>query len=284
MSLLKKFIEFAMGNFLVLIIGFISSPIITRIISPEEMGKFSIFNTITSLLLIFITLGVDQSYVRFYFEEEEECRSSLLRKCVKITLISNIFVSICMIVLYKPISYFVIEKKSIIIVLLIILHLNWSIISRFALLQIRMKQRGKLYSTLNVVLKLSYLVFVGLLYILFKNNYNTLVIATILSNIVITVMAVAIERKDWFQNNKSKLKVSRKEILKFGIPVAFSMAITWIFQSIDRVTIKEICGYSELGYYTGAMNIIALLNAVQGAFTTFWTPVALEHYSTNPKK
>ena len=44
-SLLKKFIEFGMGNLIVLITGFISSPIITRLVLPEELGKFSMFNT-----------------------------------------------------------------------------------------------------------------------------------------------------------------------------------------------------------------------------------------------
>ena len=60
------------------------------------------------------------------------------------------------------------------------------------------------------------------------------------------------------------------------------MAITWIFRSIDRVSIKELAGYGEVGIYNGAMTIVALLNAVQGTFTTFWTPVAFETYSLEP--
>ena len=53
-GLLKKFIEFGMGNFIVLITGFISSPIITRLVMPDELGKFSLFNTLTNLFLFII--------------------------------------------------------------------------------------------------------------------------------------------------------------------------------------------------------------------------------------
>ena len=58
--MLKKFVEYAIGNFLALLLGFISSPIITRIIAPEEMGKFSLFNTMTSLLFLVIMVGTNQ--------------------------------------------------------------------------------------------------------------------------------------------------------------------------------------------------------------------------------
>ena len=39
----------------------------------------------------------------------------------------------------------------------------------------------------------------------------------------------------------------------------------------------------QLYGYSGAMTIIALLNTFQGAFTTFWTPVAYEKYNKNPE-
>ena len=73
-KLFKKFIEFGIGNLIVLITGFISSPIITRLILPEEFGKFSMFNTLTSLFSFILMLGLDQSYIRFFYEEDEELR------------------------------------------------------------------------------------------------------------------------------------------------------------------------------------------------------------------
>ena len=61
MSLFKKFITFAMGNGIVFILSFISTPIITRIIDADNMGKFSMFTTIGTLILLITMLGLDQT-------------------------------------------------------------------------------------------------------------------------------------------------------------------------------------------------------------------------------
>ena len=83
-NLFKKFMEYGIGSIITLLLGFISSPIITRLISPEENGKFSMFNTVIDLLLVIIVLGLDQSYVRYYYEEDENNRGKLLRQCIKL--------------------------------------------------------------------------------------------------------------------------------------------------------------------------------------------------------
>ena len=93
-KLFKKFIEFGIGNLIVLITGFISSPIITRLLLPEEFGKFSMFNTLTSLFLFILMLGLDQSYIRFFYEEDEEVRGKLLVRVVKLSMIVNIILGL----------------------------------------------------------------------------------------------------------------------------------------------------------------------------------------------
>lgn len=279
-NLFKKFIQFAIGNGIVLILGFISAPIITRIISPSEMGKFSMFNTITNLLLVIVLLGIDQSYVRYYYEEED--KSQLLKRCIKIPLVVNFIFCALFLIFYKYISIYIVDEVNFLLVVLIVFHLFGSIFSRFALIQIRMKQRAKLYSLLNILMKIFYLIFIAVFFVLYKDSYMTLILATIIANLLMTLFAIYIEKKEWFGKGRNKLKTVDRELIRYGIPFVFSMAVTWIFQSADRIAIKQFCGYDEVGLYSGAMNIISLLNACQGAFTTFWVPVAYEKYSDNP--
>lgn len=284
MDLFKKFVEFAMGNGIVLVLGFVSSPIITRIISPLEMGKFSMFNTWINLLLLVVLLGLDQSYVRFYYDESLDGRRKLLIKCTGITFVTSTVLIIFLLLFYKQISFYIVDEVSFIVIILVIIHLLFSILSRFSLLNIRMKQRAKLYSFINVVLKVAYLIGVFIFFNFYKDNYMTLVLATVISNILVAILSVLLEKEDWLIfNKKINMNVSTKEIIHYGLPFIFSMSITWLFQSIDRISIKEFCGYGEVGIYSGAMNIIVLLIACQGAFTTFWAPVAFERYSKNPE-
>ena len=276
--------QFAMGNGIVLFLGVIATPIITRIINPEEMGKFSMFNTVANLLLLVVCLGIDQAYIRFYYDEDESNRGKLLDKCIKIPMAINMVLTVFILILYKPLSMYMVAEESIIIIVLLVIHITGSIISRFSLLQVRMRQRAKFYSFLNILMKMSYLILVSIFFTVLNNNYIILVLATIFSNILMAIVGIVVERKEWFNFNKmDHLKTSTKEIVMYGIPFIFSMAITWLFQSIDRIAIKEFCGYSQVGLYSGAMNIISLLNACQGAFTTFWIPVAYEKYCNNPE-
>ena len=283
-SLIKKFIEFALGNGIALILGFISSPIITRLVMPEEFGKFSMFNTVTNLLLIVVMLGLDQSYVRFFYEEEDDNRGKLLIKTIKYPLIVNIILSILLIIFYKPMSSFIIGRYSFFIIVILIIQNTFSLINRFACLLIRMEQKGKLYSLIQVITKLFYIIFVLLLFKIFNRDYRTLVVSTTLSTVIVTMLAIFVEKDKWFLNkqNTGELKTSTKELFLFGMPLILSTAIIWIFQSIDRLFINVYSGYTELGIYSSAFSIISLLNAIQGTFTTFWVPVANEKYKNNP--
>lgn len=282
-KLFKKFLEFAIGNGIVLILGVISSPIITRLILPEEMGRFSIFTMVTSLVVLVTMVGSDQAYIRYYNEEDEEGRKKLLRKTIKIPLLFNLVVGIVLILLYKPVSKYISGQVSFNLALLLLIHTTFNIISNFALIHVRMKQKAKMYSFLSILCKLVYLGMACLLFLVFRNNYIVLVLATIISNVVMAIVGIIVERKDWFSEGKKvEINTSTKEILKYGTPFIFSMSIIWIFQSIDRISLQAYWGDAEVGLYAGAMQIINLLNTVQGAFTTFWIPVAFERFSNNP--
>lgn len=106
-----------------------------------------------------------------------------------------------------------------------------------------------------------------------------LVYATVISNILATIIAIVAERDLWSHKNfRGKIHTTSQELLKYGTPMIFTFLITWLFQSSDRLFIKHYQGYKELGIYSAAFSIIALLNAVQMAFSMFWVPVAYEKY------
>lgn len=283
-GLLKKFIEFSIGNGIVLLLGFISSPIITRIISPDQYGKASMFTTFTSLIVLIATMGMDQAYIRYFNDEEDKNRGGLLGKSIGITLVLNVIIGVFILLFYKKASIFIVDEQSLFLVILILIHNTFGIIGNFSLIHVRMKQRGKAYSVITVINKVSYLIFIGIFYFLFKDHYLTIVIATILSNIVRMLWSIYIEKCDWKNVKRvNEVKTTTKELIFYGMPFIFSMAITWLFQSIDKVSLRIFSTYAEIGLYSGAMTIIGLLNNCQAAFTTFWTPVAYEKYSNNPE-
>ncbi|WP_410981429.1 lipopolysaccharide biosynthesis protein [Bacillus pacificus] len=284
-NLLKKFLEYALGSGIVLIIGFISSPLNTRLFSPTEFGKFSMFLLITNVLNALLLVGLDQSFVRYFHEEEEKDRGKLLYKNLKIPILMCLVSCIVIVIFYKQLAQGIFGVSSNQLLILLILNNFFMILNRFALLAIRMQQKGKLYSSTQVIQKVLNIVLIIMFFMFFHNNFIVLVYAFVISNILVTIVAIYYERRLWssIKQKSVELNTTNTELLKFGAPLVFTFLVTWLFQSIDRIFIQQYNDYNELGIYSAAFSIIALLNAVQGAFTTFWVPVAYEAYHKDKK-
>ena len=164
MKLLKTFIKYATGSMFALLAGLITTPILTRLISTEEMGKYSMFITIGSLFASILYLGLDQSYVRFYNDESKESQVALLDKCLKYPMVATVIVAAFSIVFYKTLSNIIIGYGSIVLVVVFDFYLFGLVIDRFWLLKIRMNQKASAYSLLNVIRKLAYLFIAVVLY------------------------------------------------------------------------------------------------------------------------
>ena len=159
-GLFRKFIEFAIGNGLVMILGLISTPIVSRMIEPYQKGKADIFVTYTSLIVLILTMGLDQAYVRYFNEENENGRGLLLKRSVKVPVILNLCVGIVFLVFYKQVSNYMVEETSLFLVILFVFHSFVSIISNFAMINVRMKQKAKTYSSLGVINKIAFIIFI----------------------------------------------------------------------------------------------------------------------------
>ncbi|MFD0767740.1 oligosaccharide flippase family protein [Bacillus sp. CGMCC 1.60114] len=280
-NLLKKFIEYALGSGIVLLLGFISAPLNTRLFTPEEYGRFSMFLMYANIINIIILMGLDQSFVRYFYIEKGN-QTRLLYRSLKIPFLVCSLVTIVTIIFNKQISMSLFGTYNSQLVILFTINNFAMLLNRFSLLVIRMQQKGRLYSTVQVGQKLSNIIAILLLFIPLNSSFLTLIYAFVFSNIIASIVAIILEKELWEiskQKVKSKrLNTSTKELLQFGIPLVFTLLITWLFQSADRLFIQHYRGYTELGLFSAAFSIIALLNAVQGAFTTFWVPVAYERY------
>lgn len=280
-ELVKKFISFSFGGYVAAIISFFTIPVITRLVSPEEYGIFSIVILITNLAVLMIGLGLDQGFVRFFFEEKEENRSGLLYNSLKVPLIIFLICTFFTIIFRKKIGNFIFGEYTLEVVVLLCVYIFFTLINRFSFLIIRMKQRGILLSVCQIIQVILNFFLVLPFFKLYGNNYKTLFIPAILTLIIVTLLTIFLEKKFWSFKNK-KITILEKELFKFSFPLVGTMALTWIFQGFDKISIRIYSNLYELGLYAGALKIVGLLVIIQGGFTTFWIPVAYEKYSKNP--
>lgn len=284
-NLFKKFLSFSYGSWVGLLIGFITTLLTTRILSPDEFGKASMFTLVINFLVIFILFGTDQSFVRFFYEEKETKRGGLLYNSLKLPLFLTIFTVILVIIFQEKISLFLFNEINNTAILFLIIGIVVSVIYRFGSLVIRMQQKGNLYSILQILNKLFELVLLLILFFVIGHTYEIMIYSIVLTTFILMIISILTEKTFWnpLHYFESNLTHDLTEIIKYGYPLLLTLLITWLFQSFDRIAIKQWSSFGELGLYVAAFKIVALLNVIQVSFTTFWTPVCFEHYEKYPE-
>jgi len=283
-NLVKKFFLFSYGSVVVLIIGLANSMITTRVLSPEIFGKATMYTLAVNIAVILISFGTDQSFVRFFYEEEEAKRSNLLYSCLKLPLMLSIVFTLLVSIFWGNVTLYLFEDKSFALAVLLVLGVYIFLINRFSILVIRMQQKGKLYSNIQIVNKVFSLFFILLMYFVLGERYEVIILSTVLAMMVTNLIALYKEKEFWHFSRKSspKTKFQQIEIIKYSYPLVFTTIIAWLFQSFDKIALREWSTFTEVGLYSAAIRIIALINVLQASFTTFWTPVCYEHYEKSP--
>lgn len=279
-SFFKQFFHLATGAGINIIIGILTTPIITRLVAPVEYGQLSLFNTYSSIAVMIFILGLDQSIVRFYYtRDNEQYKKSLVQMSIMISLIIATigFVILLCFRIFEP-SLFGFNN---IIFISFCINTIVLIFNRFSMLILRLKYKTASYSLMNVLSKLLYVSITIVAAFIIRNHYiYILVFATIVSVAVSTVICFVLEREIW-KKIKSPVRINKVKLLKYGVPLMISSGIFIIFQATDKFCIKHFESYSEVGIYSSAQSLMSVFAIVQTTFNTLWAPKSIQHYENN---
>lgn len=282
-GILASFIEFFYGNFIVLLLGLVSVPLITRIMSTDEYGRTAMFQSVVSIIYICAILGLDQSYIRYYYQEGIN-RKRLILQCLKypvILILTLVAVYACFADYFNG---FLFGRTSLDITLLVVAYTVISVFERFLFLNIRMDQNGKLYSNLNIVSKVLYIAFIILFVRFLGDDFRVVLYALTLPLAIVTgicaVRYLFITRKE----KALKHEVTTGELLKYGIPFVPMLLMEWLLSSMDRWSIKIFKDFAETGIYAAAMQIMTILLTFKITYVAFWSPIAMEKYEKEPEE
>lgn len=280
-SFSKHFLNIGGGTLLTMLIGLITTPIITRLISTEEYGKFSIFQLYASMAVMVLCLGLDQALMRFYYDSEDiNYKRTLLHKCFILPIIITIFIGAILIIL--TLTQTIEFEFSIYAIILLIICIIFQIINRLSLITLRLEFMSKVYSAINVTYKILYVIIILFIYYFIKNNtFYNMAIAMTISYVIVAIIGIYIQRDLWKIRKKQHIKVEFKRLLNYGMPYIIAMGLTTLFQAIDKISISYYCGYSEVGVYSSAITLINIFAIIQTTFNALWTPMAIKHYNEN---
>ena len=261
------------------LLGFLSSPIATRLFVPEELAKFNMFSTYGSLIASVCYLGLDQAYVRFFREPPgKSTRKSLYTFCTLVPLAFSLVAALVLSFFWRSLSVQVMGTESRSVFVQLCLFSFFLVLFRFLSLSYRMEQNAKLYTIQGVchvlVTKLAYLA-VG-----FGDARGQTAI------LVLTVlMALFCLGCLWLQRSRFDVHFARvidrpfvQEVCHFALPLAPLAMLSWFNSNANSVVLRNLMGLSENAIYSSALGLAATINIIQTGFNAYYAPYVLEHY------
>lgn len=270
---LKKLGGFSLGPILCAVLGFVLIPTITYFISPDEYGRASMFSLAVSILQMVVYLGLDQAYIKRYYESED--KTKLLANVMLPPILLVVIISVGIFLFRERISYWLFDTYDEMgCVTALIFMPATLVIEQFAITEVRMKQKGLEYSILTVLVKLLVLTATVTLLLVYERSFRAVVWGTASAQIVFAIILLVTGRAKIIISPKYYDKELMLSLLKYGLPIIPAMLIGWILGGMDRVMLRTMSGYATLGVYDVASKVSNILAVAQSCFAAFWVPTA----------
>lgn len=283
-SIFKHFISIGTGTVVNMLVGFLTTPILTRIVGTAEYGQYSIFNMYASIALMVLCMGFDQALIRYFYRfDTKDYQRTIIKECCVLPFVCTLLAGIVVNILsYLRIVRFEFEPK---VMSMLTILVFFQVMNRIDLILLRVTYQTKLYSMLQVLTKVLFaLLAIAACFLMESQKLFALTVASTVSYGVVTVVGIGSQRTLWnFKKIKERYSIDRKELYSYAFPFILSMGITTIFQAIDKMSLNQYCSYEEVGIYSSAITLVHVFGIAQTTFSAIWAPMVVEHYEKEPQ-
>lgn len=269
----RKIAYFSIGPIGGAILGFITLPIVAWFFTPEDIGRLTMLQVVISFSLLFFSLGLDQAYVREFYEVDDK---PALLKSVIIPGQIVLWLTILVIALLPwSVSEILFGIDSIYLTTLLFLSVLIAFNSRFLSLILRMQERGFAFSMSQVLPKLIFLVVI-FVYINFSFDaaFENLILAHLISLSAVFVIYAWNTREQWLPAISAS--IDRKnfiKMLRYAIPLIGGGLAFWGLTAMDKFFLRGLSSFNELGIYSMAVSFAGAALVFQAIFSTVWAPI-----------
>lgn len=279
----RKIASFALGPVGGAVLGFITLPLVTWFFSQEDVGRMSMLGVAISFSVLLYTLGLDQAYVREFHESENTpalFKTTIFPGLILLLLSLGVLFSFG-----NVISQWLFEIDSLLLSIMVALLILSNFITRFLSLILRMNEQGLAYSMSQLLPKLLLILIIGS-YVIFsaEKNITNLVLAHLASTALVFAIYAWNTRKEWLEGFKQSIDYSYlKRLLEFGLPLIFGGLAFWGLTATDRVLLKQLANFEQLGLYSVSISFATAATIFQSVFSTIWAPTVYKWASANEK-
>ena len=273
-SFVKAGALYTVGNILVKGLGFLSIPIFTRLMLPEDYGVYNVFMSYAAVVTIIVNVAFHTNLKNYKFDYPDD-----FEKYSATCFFLAYFGSAVLFLLTCGFTFFNLVNISYFLITFIALEsLAQACVTYYvSYLSLKVKTTSYLiislvYSVGSILLSI-YLIKSGFLETAAKNR----ILGVVVPNLLVALYITNIFRKNTYF---AKLKEYLKYGLKISLPLLPHAFAQIILSQFDRMMISEMDSFAAAGIYSFAFNVSSILLIVASSCDTAWEPWFFEKMST----
>jgi len=253
------------------LVPFLMLPILTFYISPKEYGDLALIEITIMFLLPFIMLNINGAVnVEYFRRDNRQEYKQYVMNAIVLSFFSFLFTSLLLYFFKIQFSSWIDLDSQWIELLALFAFLR--VLSTIILVIFQASERPKLYAYFSIAQTIVDFSISYYLVVVFKYNIVGRIVGVYSSFFIFMVLALYLLYKMNYFKEKFTFKYT-KEILSFGVPLIPHAIGGMILAMSDRYFISYYVGNSEVGLYTVAYQVSAVLLLISISINQAWSPI-----------
>jgi O-antigen/teichoic acid export membrane protein len=268
---------YSTGNLLIKGLSLISAPIFTRIFIPAQYGAWSYINVMVAFMTGILLLGGDNAYTRYFFQcESEEEKQTLTATWLAFLAIWSIVVIAAILPFSGALASWMLGEDGYRAAWVIGLVSSPLAMMNLSLAQaLRNRFRAKEFMLFNLATAILTISLAVLFVLVFDLGVAGALLGAALASLVMIPLRLWVIR-DLLSRSFSMQFL--KKLLIFGLPLVPMNIAFWLFSNADRLMLARLASLEEVGIYSIAGSMAAVIMLLQNAIGLSWLPHGIKTY------
>ena len=268
-KLFKSTMAYTIADALSKGVAFLTLPLVSSYIMPEELGIATNFEVLVSILSLLAGLAVVNALPYFYYERTKHEISVLVSSLISLILALNVFFAV-LIMMFTGLLDSLLHLKLAFQIFSVVLVLS-QLVSGINMVLFRLEEKPKAFVTFQLAQTMIYVVCLFLFVIHLRMEGAGKIYSLIVSyGVMVLIHFYCLYKRGILTLNISYDEI--KTLLRFGIPLLPHSLSFWIKSGLDKVLITAYCGLAANGLYSMAMSFGAVYSIFVTAFNNAFVP------------
>lgn len=272
---------YGIGGSLAQLVGLITLPILTRILSSAELGVVDVVSAASGYFVALITMQIPSGLMRYFYDTSDDAhgdRRKMVSSMVWFTLaFGGVFVFLGSLIspalsqlLFSSEEYALATSLAIASLPLISLKDTLANVLRMQRKPINFLALNIGYAVINFILVLVFVIY-------FKWDVTGFFVAQLIAAVLIALVS-AWECREFLGLTFSKTWFTR--MAAYGIPMMPGTLLSWGMLTINRLLLTQYTTQSQIAYYSVATKTAKVVEMAVTAFILGWLPVFLANINS----